>query len=229
MFRWAKLEIGDYATPFEMPDYTTELLKCQDFKGRDEIPRPNLLINGGFQVRQRGDFFNFDTTKTVGYCFDHFRYAHLDTPANISYDNGMKITFPSELPELGKNEVRQCVEFFNPSQRIYTMTVELTGQSGDQVSLDMEYGFSKYYGGMLQELSGSRQKITQTFVCSHDLDQLHLIFRFQSEVVNRTVTLHNMKLEEGDYATPFEMPDYTTELLKCQNFKDVMKFQDRTC
>ena len=48
-----KLEYGDKATPFEMPDYTTELLKCQDFKGRDEIPRPNLLMNGDFKIWQR--------------------------------------------------------------------------------------------------------------------------------------------------------------------------------
>ena len=42
---WVKFELGETATPFEMPDYTTELLKCQRYFKR--IYLSDILVTGG--------------------------------------------------------------------------------------------------------------------------------------------------------------------------------------
>ena len=61
-----KLEIGEVATPFVPKSYNTEQLDCNLYPLYTQVSNPNLLINGDFQVWQRGSSVVCGDAKSYG-------------------------------------------------------------------------------------------------------------------------------------------------------------------
>ena len=81
-----KLEVGSMATPFVPKNYAQELQDClmyNDDKLTTPYSNPNLLINGDFQVWQRGTEFGIGSGKEL-YITDRYRVANEGITSGIN-------------------------------------------------------------------------------------------------------------------------------------------------
>lgn len=124
IYSWAKLEIGDKATPFVPPDPTTELLKCQRYfmRYQNESNVDNVIL---FYMDPHPTSNNYAN----GAIFLPVK-MRLSIPT-VSFDNvAIKFVGKSELNNIISGTDRIVV--IDPIENVVTINVNKTGVSSDR-------------------------------------------------------------------------------------------------
>ena len=206
----------------------------------DDLPvssNPNLLINGDFQVWQRG--INF--TDIQQYCADRWFF--------VSYANGVPLGSISKENNMLKiynfndkqNYIRQILEKDFSSKlagKIVTLSVDLLADNtidGDSIFLqivttqDEIFGYTnaKSHSKVISknEISTlSRHKLTIKIPEGTQNIAIQIGAHESLGLLNNNANLYisNVKLELGSVATPFISRSYNEELLDCKRYYEVI-------
>lgn len=196
----------------------------------------NLVINGGFDVWQRGTTF---TTSGVTFCAD--RFAHYDgSPVsnNVSLSNdvptepgvayscllkgGVDLRATVELPYQGVRGPFQA-------NKKFTLSFYAKRSSAGTLSLSPELRFTSgagystagnaWSGTPTHALSTDWTRHSATYTCDQAPTSSHYAVGFtlgSSATVDVYIT--GIQLEEGEVATNFETKSYAECLTECQRY-----------
>ena len=198
--------------------------------------RRNKIINGGFQVWQRGTSF---TTSAVSFAADRFAHYQATPSANnvtqstdvpdgftysCSLNDAVDMRCTVELPSNGV-----AGEFYNGST--WTLSFYARVASGADLPLNVAMRFvnGPSYANFGSAWSDSNITITSTwqrFEIQYTVNDTptsnHYAVGFVlSGSSGRVVRYTGIQLEAGDTATPFEHRSYTEELSLCQRYYQV--------
>lgn len=158
---------------------------------------PNLLINGDFQVWQRGTSFNL-SKNDVKYTSDRWKiWCNNDTPITISRENGLK--FDGANSNLYYHF--EDSDFNKINNKIVTMSIMVDNNV---------YTETFIYNG--------NNSWTELF----RNDKIQLAYNGTTKSIEvgliKSVTIQWIKLELGSVATPFVSRPYGEELVLCKRY-----------
>lgn len=171
----------------------------------NDLANPSLLINGGFQVAQRGTTFSTINSK---YTLDRWCFNQYATGSVEKVSNGVKLTSTSEYFWM--------TQYFEEDLKAYllgkTITCSLMLLSGRKI--------------VLTGVAGNN-------LTTNWIENVALVFtdtlEYQIRVKNGNVaTVVYVKLELGSKATPFIPRPYGEELTMCQRYYEVIDRVFRT-
>jgi len=230
---------GSGITSSEIADgtITTDDISSSDVKSL-KSGRKNLIINGGFNVWQRGET-HLNTTD-VAYHADRWKtqnrqgsQSDIELLANQVVDgkvfNVQKMTVDT-APADGKIVTNQYVEHGSLIVLGKTYTVsywarQSTGtgvQTYTQIEVDDANGVSVV--GNSSNLTSSWQRFSQTFTFSGytpssiSNTHLRLMILFTGTAAGDVIEFTGVQLETGSVATDFEQRSYGEELALCQRY-----------
>jgi hypothetical protein len=187
------------------------------------VGRRNLLINGAFQVWQRGTSSTSFTGGTRGYIADRwsFRYAtsaerSTDVPEGEAFKYSIKVVVASTSPD---SFIIQAIE---DSDRFAGQTVTFSYWIKPSESCETRDDYWRGSHGTHKLNGGVWQKVTNTFVVPSDITVNEFIYiQFPA---NKVITFYvtGVQLELGKVATPFEHRSYGEELALCQRYYEVV-------
>lgn len=206
----------------------------------------NYIINGNFDVAQRGTVFanntatgkqyTLDRWSTYFYNLDNTRFVNTTT-GEVSnnaikfgrFDNKID-TFPSCLAQ--ELEIKDSVPL-----RGKTVTLSFWAKKGSGLSNDLNITFATGttgdeswavgYTGAVSDtkvvpLTTTLSKYTYTYTLNSNIKQIGVTFTIPSHSVSATINdwvwIEQIQLEEGSVATPFEQRPYGLELSLCQRY-----------
>ncbi|MCP4102904.1 MAG: phage tail protein, partial [Lentisphaerae bacterium] len=190
---------------------------------------PNRLINGGFQVWQRGE----SPTLTIGaYTADRWKVDFsIDAADNVTISKEsdalqVAITNASETVNLG-----QVIEHFTAeSGEIYTLSFEarlISGANNIVSPFINESGILKAAATNPAAYTSVWQRFIYHYTFNNDFTgNLPLFLCSDFGTGDNTFQFRKAKFECGSIATPFEYSNYTTEVLKCQRYYKRIKLND---
>ena len=195
----------------------------------DRVPyvgRRNLIINGGFDVWQRGESSTADNTYATADRW--FKYAQGDTSTWGKYydtERGNCLYVPSKASN-GYVNIRQRFEGMHipASGQEFTFSVWLkvsTGTAPFRIEVWNLTDGSNIFGNYnLGTITTEWQKFTVTFSLdsSDTNDTFHIMIGSDSCVGGATMYFNQAQLELGSVATPFEHRSYGEELALCQRY-----------
>ena len=230
-----KLEIGDTVTPFDHKPYSVELENSikYDVNGnyKQIYSNPNLLINGDFQVWQRGTTFNALSVVDSKYTVDRWRtYA-----------------YNANCPTISKHEKGWRVQGSNGFNLLFSQTIEedqLKSLYGKALTLSVEYEILKGNitvsaairtdsprynmgaGANRIETPSVNQGNNKIGVLKTTLSSFKEGYKTLMPVIyidntnggDSDLIIKNVKLELGTVATPFVPRPYSQELADCQRY-----------
>ena len=185
--------------------------------------RKNLIINGDFQVSQRGDYTTATTASGSTYYLDRFKtvlggaftYTHkISQLVDGKYVN----TLLQTMTATGYSATQQFVEDF---AKLKGQTVTLSvwvksNKAGASVGI---------YDGVSQTHSsphtggGGWEKLTVSHTCSTSTTLMRTeVWTTTGAVVGSFIEFTNFQLELGSVATDFEHRSYGEELALCQRY-----------
>ncbi|WP_252251316.1 hypothetical protein [Clostridium sp. VAP52] len=219
-FEWIKLELGDEATPFVSKSYEEEFNNCLPY--RNVLSNPNLLINGDFQVWQRGEVF-----KATGmmYTSDRWRYQ---TNLSNTFDEVIKTKDGLKLKTTIKG-IHHMVQILEDTSSVIGKMVILSAnmKSTNFSSSYLQISFSKADGtseGHDVKLTKNNEyqviKTTPLFI-PYDAKTIYITFgtvQSDNDDANVELDMEWVKLELGSVATPFVPRTYGEELALCQRY-----------
>lgn len=188
---------------------------------REQIVKPNLLINGDFRIRQRGETFTYSGGGSFMYMQDRWIFAGSQSGTfTIANDGSMAITTTPEntstyrqyveLTPVLKRQIEEAQYKLTLSVGIDAMVEHQAGIrvcSSDVVSYPLEIGYNRIY---------------HTFTLTEDdLKGTYLDVVVYAAIYPETsVTAIPVwaKLELGAYATPFIPRRYSDELMECMRY-----------
>ncbi len=183
------------------------------------VGRRNLLINGAFQVWQRGTSSTSFTGGNRGYIADRwsFRYAtsaerSTDVPEGEAFKYSIKVVVASTSPD---SFLIQAIE---DSDRFAGQTVTFSYWIKPSESCETRDDYWRGGHGTHKLKGGAWQKVTNTFVVPSDITVNEFIYiQFPA---NKVITFYvtGVQLELGKVATPFEHRSYGEELALCQRY-----------
>lgn len=200
----AKLEVGNKATEFVSKPYTEELLACNDGVIGSN---PNLLINGDFQIWQRGTSFNKVGRGTI-YTADRWRITSwCDQGASVTKSaNGLKLKGNTGATSFG---FQQFVEMSDETKRkLANKPITMSAMiGGDIISATGQFG-------------------TDINVYNNDKKVRFIVEFGSSGVVQFRFTIYDdvereisyIKAELSPVATPYQPKPYSQELSDCQRY-----------
>lgn len=217
-FNWIKLETGNIATRYIIPNQEIELLKCN---GYTKASNPNLLINPDFKICQR-NMTEYNTNKAENggrYYPDRWicRRDYNDTGLKYTIqEDGLHAKFMTTAESWGSILYKMDLETakflsgktITISGKIRTSNSNIKGMNLYQGSTYIVNGAPKKIGEDFYTVTAKMPEIT---------DNLVLEIRFDG-VQNGETIFEYLKLELGSVATPFVSPDRATELLKCMRY-----------
>lgn len=178
-----------------------------------QLSNPNLLINGDFQVWQRGTSFNQTATGSL-YCADRWQFVKTGNAANFLVNKvagGVKVTNTSsdgvatymvqtiEVPEyLQGKKVTLSYEGDLLTSKIYFNSVVKSGIGGQDLGSS--------------DVNSSTKTITATIPIGTKALSVMLYSTANYFTINR------VKLESGSVATPFVPRTYAEELALCKRY-----------
>ena len=208
----------------------SELAQLAGVFAGSALSNRNRIINGGFDVWQRGTSF---TPSSVIFGADRFAayksgasagdYARsTDVPAGqgftySGYFNGTDIRHSIELPAAGKRGVfvdgsQWTLSFWVKAAASGTATANLGWANGVSASSLTYWGADQSYS-----YSTSWEKKTITFTVGGSITGSHAaVLLYMSSVSGLYLT--GVMLEIGDTATPFEHRSYADQLQACQRY-----------
>ena len=188
----------------------------------NDLANPNILINGDFQVWQRGISFNGES-----YTADRWRVAQGNTTlSTLNNKNAIRITRTSS--DTSETNLEYKMENLQTMKgKTYTLSWEgmanvnvtystLIFFSGDNGSKEFLNSEDKDY------VSNVTTKHSITFTLPADIDSEYTILGIRilrrATVNEHTITVTNIKMEVGSLATPFIPRLYSEELALCQRY-----------
>lgn len=178
----------------------------------ESFSNPNLLVNGDFQVWQRGE--SFVNTWDM-YTVDRWKLMHVnaktttvekstDVPPNTSFVSSVKIVdttkenarFRQYIENHLKAGVTYTLSFYAKFENDF-MIRTLVVDGGTQNSLNMK-------------AHNEWKKYVWTFTCNSEVIGIEMLTNFVG-----TVYFTGIKLELGEIATPYIVPLYGDELIRC--------------
>ena len=187
------------------------------------VGRRNLLINGAFQVWQRGTSSTSFTGSTRGYIADRwsFRFAtsaerSTDVPEGEAFKYSLKVVVASTSPDAF---IIQAIE---DSDRFAGQTVTFSYWIKPSESCETRADYWRGGHGTHKLNGGVWQKVTNTFVVPSDITVNEFLYiQFPA---NKVITFYvtGIQLEIGKVATPFEHRSYGEELALCQRYFEVI-------
>lgn len=233
-----KAEVGNLPTQFYPKAYAQELQDCLMYDGyKLTIPysNPNLLINGDFQVWQRGTNFAYNgsvPTQCNIYTADRWRVVQSSPDAtftigkgnssNGSYFSIVNMNKPSNM----LLTLHQKLEPYHLQSGIYTLSYECCHTSTISTRARI-YSFGRQSDVLTSNVhkydgSGNWQKYTHTFQLTNEdiSNTLEISFDLGINEVhtNGSFFIRNVKLELGTVATPFTPRPYSEELAMCKRY-----------
>ncbi len=221
---WAKLEVNDHATPFIPKSYKEEVLNCSENIGY----APNLLINGDFQVWQRGT--SFDRTGIAGRFYGPDRWCIF----RGGYSAGAIATRDGEYLKLynpydGVPQVlTQSIELANVKKlRGKTITFSIRAKSASALNAILNVYYKndmEYIPGVSAMTICTKTVTLGTSFAIYDVtgvvpvDAVGLAVELYVGVNGATIWFEYAKLEVNDHATPFIPKSYGEELALCQRY-----------
>ena len=185
--------------------------------------RKNLIINGDFQVSQRGDYTTATTASGSTYYLDRFKtvlggaftYTHkISQLVDGKYVN----TLLQTMTATGYSATQQFVEDFAKLKgQTVTLSVWVKStKAGASVGI---------YDGVSQTHSsphtggGGWEKLTVSHTCSTSTTLMRTeVWTTTGAVVGSFIEFTNFQLELGSVATDFEHRSYGEELALCQRY-----------
>lgn len=162
---------------------------------------PNLLINGDFQVNQRGATTYEIPSSTWNTIYTVDRWALTGQGVKATYSNN-KVTVVSNLND---SYLRQIFE--KPLKGTYIATVNVTSLTGN-ASCYMRDNNQASYGEKALSVG-----INHIEISGSNLKELMIMLS-----ANANITIEYIKLEQGSVATPFIPRMYAEELALCQRY-----------
>ena len=208
---WAKVEFGENQTMYVEPDPALELVRVNTDAGSgSEIfdsttSKSNILINGDFRINQR----YWQDPDHHGAIYDHTGYT-----VDRWYTNGCKLTLPATITDKLKltfglgGVICQYIEYLPAGT--YTLSVKLSGNAGSLHLSAGTYG-SKVCANGLTIFTFNVPANTESAYVGLYADNAAEVY------------IDYMKLEAGNSASVFTVPDPATELLRCQRYYQIMK------
>ena len=200
--------------------------------------RRNLLINGDFQVSQRGDYTTA-ASANVSYFVDRW-YTDVASPVSVNRQHITGIDIPG-TPSISKGVrlvatssgtsytgIRQKIE--NPAQfTLRTFTYSGWVRSNTPNARLTSYGSGGGNQVIVSEPhsgSGEWEKLSVTFKVVSGLTSAWYVSAFIStsgigsvpQVTGDYIEVTQLQLEHGKVATPFEHRSYGEELALCQRY-----------
>ena len=176
---------------------------------------PNLLYNSNFAINQRGK----RSYTSLGYSFDCWRKT---SSRGIVYASSASFPINNSIYFSTNDNVylRQYLERGLKTSTTYTITIGYNTTTSAHRSLEVSYTFttdsSIETNISWTPLTGYRVQIYSPFSTSSIYHSYVQFGRTSSS--GTTYYFHYIKLEEGSVATPYEIPNPATELLKCQRY-----------
>jgi len=191
--------------------------------------RRNAIINGDFQVSQRGDYTGSSTTiADSGYSLDRWK-------ANISHTirhytnekiDGICTNYVNVGRSSGNEGFSQPIE----NKNYYYLQGDFVTVSAYVRTNNPNYGFRVYDGGQIygprfNKTSGEWQRYEWTFYWNNNsasyfilLFDLYESGSYLSSVSGDYMDIAMVQVEKGRVATPFEHRSYGEELALCQRY-----------
>jgi len=205
--------------------------------------RRNLLINGGFEVSQRGGYTSATAYNDGTYHIDRWEALRDGVTATIQHlvpvsgesSYGVKLVATSSAN--GTIRLRQRLEIPNQYKwgaRTFTLSARVKSNSSN-ARLMMYGGSSQGYvyvtGNDTHSGSGNIETLTATFTTTASVSAEFAAFvgidniRSTSDPAitsGHYFEVYDFQMEEGKVATPFEHRSYGEELALCQRYFTVM-------
>lgn len=154
----------------------------------NKFSNPNLLINPDFKINQRGA----TSYTSNGYTVDRWK---INSGAVKTSSSGITVTL--------NNKGQFIQQFENTLSGTYTATIKVTSITGD---------CALFIGSHSLQLNKAG-----TFTITEN-GSIAGISLYKSTAGTCTINVEYIKLEQGSVSTPFIVPDYATELVKCQRY-----------
>lgn len=233
---YVKVELSEKATQYIPPINSDELLRCSMYENeiiRQPYSNPNLTLNGDFQVWQRGTSFSFNATGTaLGYTADRF-IVHAEGTQAITVtkgDEGLYMNFTN-----GNNGTSNLTTYFPYDEvkkwkgKIMTTTVEYKSDSDkwEPYAFIFVNPTDAVVTKLLKidkiDLGSGWKRLVTTFKVE-DVKDTMIHFQIQwlrSQSIGSLQGLtkvRSVKLEYGQYSTPFTSRTYSEELRECKHY-----------
>lgn len=179
---------------------------------------PNLLDNSNFAINQSGN-----TNPSNSRMVDRWVFKGASTRF-YWYTRGDK-PYKTGLQMQSQGSLVRAIQYFEKDLKRdgthYTLTVGyLTSNSSDATIHEVTHTYPVEESNNAQDFSF--ELVEELFVQLHVLEKTsenhdNLEIRRTASSSQFIIILY-IKLEEGDVATPYEIPDPATELLKCQRY-----------
>lgn len=218
IINWVKVEFGSVATPYVIPTLSEELVKCRNNERNNyyssESNNDNILVNSNFYINQRGQT-NYTTHGQ--YTVDRWILVY----GSLTINGDGTVTH-----NVGSTTWQGLRQFIERPSRLAGKTVTLSARGYSTTSKRMiSINVRKQGETDSTQLGYIEAPISETFTTSSvtisiptditDGDSLFVtLFTINA---NATATWQWVKLEEGSIATPYSVPSYEKELLKCQS------------
>ena len=190
--------------------------------------RKNLLINGDFQVSQRGDYSSASNLVESTYFVDRWRTRNTSSMTATKTHSTRKVTLNQTSAGTGSIRIDQKVEIIDNEQ----YTDKYMTLSADVKSNDSNARIGVYHQGWdpkntQHSGNGGWERLTLTFwtgtlVTGNEFSiQLGIDGDSSANVsiaAGAYVEIKNVQLEFGKVATPFEHRSYGEELALCERY-----------
>ena len=224
----ARLSDRISGSPQDLSQYATKVEVAAEYATKTELNNPNLLINGGFDIWQRGTTFSGGVSR---YMVDHWACSPPRTALNRVADVGEGFYVTSDCEYLTTPIELSTIGVLSPfvNNNTYTVTLRLRGEG----VLNVSGLFRDSIFGGVNDVSAfdapaeitltttTWTDYTITFPMSVLPASTNICFVLSIQNTNTTtgyIQASNAKLEEGPTATPYKPRPIGEELALCQRY-----------
>lgn len=212
--------IGKTTNLMEVLDRTKNELEFMKYRHSDNVYHPNLLINGDFQVWQRGESFDRDllTDNSLMYTADRWQVYRSTSSTNMTRmlvsktENGMKLVIK------GSGQAR-LVQTLECPKSLWGKDVTFSAKCDKPVELIIGFrdDIKPTYGPGYNMGSKKSSASSVTYNVPYGAKSISVSFNLiQTE--DTTYNIEWTKLEVGTYTTQFVPKSYAEELRDCEYF-----------
>ena len=183
----------------------------------------NLIINGSFDVWQRGTSFSSGTQYTADrwYSYQTGSFAQSLTKSSLT-EHGYAAEVLSNATS-GYAMIAQVVENSSQLKGTYTLSFYIKSTGTGNVRIEFRQNTSSttiWQDVAYTTVSTGWQRVTKTIYLS-ETDNIRILIGVATGTPGATVSITKVQFELGSVATPFEHRPYGTELALCQRYLTV--------
>jgi len=188
--------------------------------------RKNLIINGGFNVSQRGDYTTATTAADNVYYLDRFKAVTNGASATVQHINNTTYNSLKMTATSTASGTLGAISFLEEFQKGKTLTASVRMKSNNSNARVLIYdGVSFLATSSTHTGDGSEEIITATGVVSTSATLLRVYTTISTAGVGAVsitsgdyIEIAEVQLEVGSVATDFEHRSYGEELALCMRY-----------